>query len=655
MVDQAEASRRPSSPVDPAAWLALALLSGVWAWWAWQQGAYFGVVLLPGAIALCLGAVLLVRFAPTRAELRLSRAVVVALAGFTALGCWALLSALWSPAPDIAIADGQRILVYALCFGLGVGLCNLVGPRMKLSLVPLAAAAAFAGLVAVFSLATGGHPHDLLEIDGTLDYPLGYRNAEAAFFAIALFPALGLASERELDWRLRGCALATATLCIDLFLLAQSRASMPAMAVALAVYALASPHRVRALSWFGLALLPALAIIPALTSLYGAADGGLADVVDEMNRAGVVAAATVIGALALGLTAARLEGRLPGLGSNSAAANRRVAQGLVATVIVLVIGFVAAVGDPVHWLGERADEFRSAGTPDLSDHSSRFTFNAGSDRYDLWRVALDDAGDDPLFGDGGGGYRYSYVRKREAVNQDVHDAHSVEMELLAEFGVVGLGLFAVAVAAAGAGVLRSRRLGPSAAGLGAIALASGSYWLVHTSVDWFWPYPAITAPVLALLGSACAPAVRALGRRSTRPWRGWVIGGLVVLAISAIAPWLSERYVNNAYAGWRTDLGRAYDDLDQAQRLNPLSDVPLLAEGAIARESGDRERALAVFREAADVRPEEWAVHYLLAELQAESNPLLARNEVHVAAELNPTSERVQALAERLGIDPETL
>ena len=460
MVDEAGTGPRPSSPLEPAAWLALALLSVAWGWWAWQEGAYFGVVVLPGTIMLCAGAALLVRFAPWRAELRLSPPVVIAIGALSALGCWALLSALWTPAPDIAIADGQRILVYALSFGLGVGLCNLLGPRMNLSLVPLAAAAAFAGGITVVLMATGGDPRDLLEVDGTLDFPLGYRNAEAAFFAIALFPALGLASDRELDWRLRAAALGTATLCIDLFLLAQSRASMPAIAVALVVYLLASPRRLRALSWLGLAVLPALAILPALTSLYGAADDGLAGVVEEMNHAGVVAAVTVLAAAALGALAARFERRLPGLGSDSTRSNRRVAQGLIAAGVVLAIAFVAAVGDPVHWLSDRADEFQSAGTPDLSDQSSRFSFNVGSDRYDAWRVALDDAGDDPLFGDGAGGYQYSYLRKRVAENQNLHDAHSVEMEVLAELGVVGLGLFVVAIVAATVGVFRSRRLGP---------------------------------------------------------------------------------------------------------------------------------------------------------------------------------------------------
>jgi hypothetical protein len=643
---------RQTSRLEPAAWLALVLLTFVWAWWAWQKGAYFGVVLLPGAILLCVATVLLVRFAPWRADLRLSRPVLVALGALGALGCWALLSALWSPAPDVAVADGQRILVYALCFGLGIGLCNLLGPRMKLSLVPLAAAGAFAGVVTVFTLITGDAPDELLENTGTLEFPLGYRNAEAAFFGIALFPALGLAADRELDWRLRAGGVATATLCIDLFLLAQSRAAVPAMALALVVYTLLSPFRMRALGWLGVALLPALPILPALTALFHAADPGLGpNVVDEMHRAGAIAAITALAGLGLGALVCRFEDRIPVIGTESARLNRRVGQGVAGLAIALAALFVVAVGDPVNWLEARADEFQS-GSPDLSGHSSRFTFNLGSDRYDIWRVAVDDALADPLFGDGGGGFQYSYTRSRETPTQNVRDAHSVELETLSEFGLVGLALLLAALAAAATGVIRAARLGPSAASLSAVALASGTYWFVHSSVDWFWAYPAITAPVMALMGSACAPAVRALGRISTRRSRGWLIGGLAVLAVSAIPPWLSERYVDDAYAAWRTDLARAYDDLDRARRLNALSATPLLAEGAISRAAGDRERALVALREAAEQRPDEWVAHYLLAELQTTSNRAVARNEIRIALELNPLDARVQALAARLGLDP---
>jgi tetratricopeptide (TPR) repeat protein len=652
MAEEKDGEPPTRSRLEPAAWATLGLLTVTWAWWAAKEGAYFSSVLLPGLMLLCIGAALLLGWARWRADLRRSPAVPLALGAFTALGVWAALSALWSPAPDIAIGDGHRILGYALCFGLGVGLCNLLGPRIHLALVPLTAAGAFAGLLTVANLAFGDVPRELLEHDGTLDFPIGYRNAEAAFFAIAVFPALGLAAARELDWRLRGAALATATLCLQLVLLAQSRGSVLAIAVAVAIYLLLAPLRVRALCWLVLAVLTSLAILPALTSLYVEAKSSLMGSVDEMHTAGLVAGAVTAATLVLGALAARYERRLPGLGSDTARSNPWVAVGLATLVVAGVGGFLVAVDDPADWISNRVDEFRTPGSPDLSGRSSRFTFDISTDRYDAWRVAIDGALEDPLLGEGGGGYQYRYQRERETSRQNLHDAHSVELEILSEYGFVGLALFAIAIAAALAGVLRARRRGPAEATLAAIALATAGYWFVHTSVDWFWPYPALTAPVLALLGSAAAPAIATADRRAPTRWRFAAIAALALLAISAIPPFLAQRYVDNAYATWRTDPDRAFEDLDRARRLSPFNDAPLLAEGAIANAIGDRDRALAAFREAAEVRPEEFATHYLLAELLAETDRAAAREEIRLALEQNPLQPLVRVLARELGVKP---
>lgn len=642
--------------LEPAGLFALALLSIIWAWWGAKEGAFFEVVLLPGTIVLCLGAALLAGFAPWRAKLSLSRGTTLCLVALVALGLWAALSALWSPAPDIAVGDGQRILVYALAFGLGVWLCTLLGERMELSLVPLTVAALFAGLVTIIALVSSETPKEVLEIDGTLDYPLGYRNATAAFFAIALFPAVSLASRRELDWRLRGLALAATTLCVDFFLLAQSRGSAPALLVALIVFLFASPYRVRIASWLALAIVPALGIVPAATDLYAVAnDEGVRNSAEAMHTAGYAVAVTALAALAIGALAARFEARLPGLGSDSARGNRAVALLVAGAMLVGGAGFVAAVGDPVDWIGQRADEFKSGGTPDLGQQASRFSLNAGSDRYDLWRVALDDFTDDPLLGKGGGGFQYTYLEKREVVYQNAHDAHSVELETLAEFGLPGLILLLCAIGGATVGIVRARWLGPSAAGLSAAALASGTYWLAHASIDWFWPYPGVTAPVWALLGAACGPAVVTIGARARARWRPALIAAVAILAVTCVPPWLSERFVENASRTWRDDPERAFDELDSAAQLNPLSDWPLLVEGQIAKQLGDTERAIDAFARAAEKRPEEYAAHYRLAELLFETDPERAREEVGIALELNPIDTTVRRLATKFGVEPAPL
>jgi tetratricopeptide (TPR) repeat protein len=187
--------------------------------------------------------------------------------------------------------------------------------------------------------------------------------------------------------------------------------------------------------------------------------------------------------------------------------------------------------------------------------------------------------------------------------------------------------------------------------LSAGALATGAYWIVHGSLDWLWPYPVIAAPVLALLGSAAAPSLRTIRRRSTRSWRLWPIAGLTVLALSAVTPFLADSYVTAVVENdWRGDPQRAISDLDRAHDLNRLDDFPLLLKGRIQAETGDTEGALDSYREALELRPEEFATHYLIAELEAVQNRSLARNEIRVALELNPLDRKVRQLAVQLGI-----
>jgi hypothetical protein len=637
--------------VEPAALLLLAVLAIVWSWWAAKDGAFFGTVLLPGTILLCATTVLLAWNAPWRGSLRPSRPATIALTSLALLGAWAALSALWSPTPDIAIGDGQRILTYALAFGLGIWLCNLLVGRLHLALVPLAAAGAFAGIVAVVGLLTGDQVGRYLEGDGTLEFPLGYRNANAAFFAIALWPALGLASHRASAWPVRAAALATATLCLELAMLSQSRGSLPAGAAALCLYLLFSEDRARRLGWLALAVLPALLILPALIDLYRAAnaDAPLHSALGELRGAGRAVALTCVGSLAIGAAAALLGKAVPASRRRVEIANRAALAGLVAAVLGGSIAFVAVVGSPIDWIDKRVSQLGSGQDASLSGQSNRFSsLNAATRRPAIWRVALIDAREHPLLGEGGGGFLYSYLRERDPNSPvSVHDAHGVELENLSEFGVPGLLLFTGAIAAAGFGAMRVRRLGPEPAWLSIIALTAGVYWLAHASLDWFWPYPAVTAPVLALLGSACAPALRIAGDAPRAHGRRWLTAGAMVLAISAVPPYLSQRYVNDAYDEWRSDPSRAYDDLDRARALNPLSADPVLAEGAIARANGDRARAIAAFRRAAKKLPEEWASHYNLAELYARSSPRLARRELAIAKRQNPYDPEVLALEER--------
>ena len=626
----------------------LVLLSGVWTWWACKEGAYFGAAMYPGLVVLCAGLVLAGSRAAWGQALHVSTAAKLSLGGLLLLGTWSALSAIWSPTPDIAVADAQRILGYALVFGLGLWVRVLLREKSELAMAPLAVAGLGAGAYAVAVLLTGDDFARYVD-RGTLQFPIGYRNANAAFFLIAMLPAASLASWRGLDWRARGLALATATLCLELAMLSQSRASVIASAVALGVLLIVSRERARTMGWLLLAAIPALVVIPAVTDLF--ATGNVEDYMgtSELRVAG---RATLLGfliALVAGSAAAFLGRRAQRDERREARANRLIGFGAVGTAIVAVVAFVIASGDPINWLEDRVDEFLTQGSPEAGQSASRFQVDAGTERDDFWRVAIESAKDEPLLGVGGGGYQYAFLLERdEGGAESVRDAHSVELEMLSELGIPGLALFLIAIASAAVGAWQSRRPGGRDALLAACALAAGAYWLTHASLDWFWPFAGVTAPVIGLLGSAAAPP-RAEPAESAPTWRRRAVAAAAcVLAISVIPPYLAGRYVDAAYAGWRTDLEEAMAFLDHASDLNPLSVEPLMTRGAILQAAGEDEAAIEAFEEAAAERPEEWATHYFLGQLKLDSDPEAARAELHLARERNPLSANLIELEQRI-------
>jgi tetratricopeptide (TPR) repeat protein len=74
---------------------------------------------------------------------------------------------------------------------------------------------------------------------------------------------------------------------------------------------------------------------------------------------------------------------------------------------------------------------------------------------------------------------------------------------------------------------------------------------------------------------------------------GRVIAGLLGFAAAAslAAPWLSEREVQQAARIWPKAPLAAYSRLDDAAKLNPLSDRAYLVAGSIALRFGDLARA----------------------------------------------------------------
>ena len=627
--------------------LALGLL---WGWWAWKSGAYFGTVFYPGAVVIGILLILLLSFAPL--GFRPAGGSAIAVAALLGLAAWTLLSLLWTPTRAAAVTDAFQVLAYAAAFLVGMWLCRLLARRMVLGLVPLALAGGLAGLVAVMALWTGDDLSRYLHSDASVRFPLGYRNANAAFFLIALWPALTLAADPQVDRRVRPLLLATATLCLELAVLSQSRGSLPAAIIGAAAYMLLCPWRLRAAAYLGLAALPVLLSLPVLLDLYqqGEPISGALPLVRDAAR---VMVASVIGACLLGVLALGAEHRI----RLSPESTHRIGR-LVAVTALVVGGGAAAIyvgnrGGPIEFVDQRVQEFTDpGGTPDLRGQGARFGANVGSNRDDFWRVALADAADRPVAGGGAGSFEFTYLRERRS-HETPSDPHSLEMLMLSELGLPGLLLVAAFACGAALAIVRSASLGPSAAALAAGAAGAGAYWVTHASYDWFWNYPAITAPVIALAGSACgAAALRPMAELTRRGRRVMAIA-VVLILLPAVPLYLSERYTDSALAGWKADRATAYADLSAARSLNPFGVRPLLLEAEVARLSGEQERSLAALRDAVGREPENWAPHYLIGRLLAGSaRGTAARKaavaELRIARRLNPAGSEIRVVARLL-------
>jgi tetratricopeptide (TPR) repeat protein len=129
--------------------------------------------------------------------------------------------------------------------------------------------------------------------------------------------------------------------------------------------------------------------------------------------------------------------------------------------------------------------------------------------------------------------------------------------------------------------------------------------------------------------------------------RPLVVATVVLVALAATAslaaPWLSQREVESAASLWPTAPAAAYARLDEAARLNPLSDEAYVVAGSIALRYGelahaDREFALALRRTPGDA----YATLERGAIASARGRPAEALRLLEAASRLNPRDPLTQ-------------
>lgn len=567
--------------------------------WATSQAGYPVTHWAPGAlIVLALLAIALVVTPPRLAEV--PRAVWVALAALAAYTALSYLSILWATDTGVAWEGANRTLLYLAVFAL-FALWRQRGASAALLLcLWTLALIVLAAFTALHLDAAGAAGLRTLIPGGRLDYPTGYPNANAAQWMMAFWPAVLLARSARLPWAVRGVLAGGAVLLAEVALLSQSRGSLYATPVMVVLVFALLPGRTRTFALLVPVVCGIGAAAPAVLRADDLHNGAVARSAVHSATLAMFLAAVVV-ALVVSLLAAA-ETRM-GL---SRASLGRIRTGVRVAAVVTLVAIVAgglAFGKPVSRIERGWDTFKGGYATD-STTGSRLIGGLGSNRYDFYRVALDEFLHHPLVGIGADNFEQQYLLHGRS-NETPHYPHSVELRTLAETGLIGALLALVGLATALLAAARALRgPDPLARMVCAAALGGFAYWVVHGSFDWFWEFAGLGAPAFALLGIACAlapghtvssrePAQRGGPGGPARRTFAIALGGLLALvcAASLVAPWLSKLEIENAARIWTSRPQAAYARLKSAAALDPLADEAFLVAGSIALRYEEPARA----------------------------------------------------------------
>jgi hypothetical protein len=434
---------------------------------AFYSGGYFAQPRLVAGIVMW--ALVLVVAAVGPAPLPSSTPGRLALGGLVALTAWSALSILWAPQGGPAIQNVQRLVLYVGALLLAVGTLRESGLRRAVE----PALATGAAIVIGYGLAGRVLP-DLVKLAssrsalGRLEQPLTYWNAEGALAALGLVLCARLAGDPGRPRAIRLVAAALAPLLAAGLYLSYSRGALAVAVLGLLVLAALAPSR---------AQLRAAAVV----LVTGICVGVVAELLPR-SREGITLLAALIVA---GAVTAFLVARTAAEPSHAPAWYSRLRPLAWAATALVAAGLL------VGGIAERPSKRElSSGAG-----AGRLT-SVSSNRYEYWRVALNAFRDDPLIGAGSGGFRVVWLQERP-IRETVRDTHSLEFEVAAELGLVGL--LALALMCGGMIVTARRALaghGPVAAG----AAAALVVWFLHASIDWDWEMPAVTLPALVLAG-----------------------------------------------------------------------------------------------------------------------------------------------------------
>ncbi len=562
---------------------------------------------------------------------RPSRPALIALGALGGTAILATISITFTPVPNLARDEALLTLFYGAVFAVPALVLRRRRDRIY-AVGAIVAGSASLAVCAALALVLRAHPETLF-YGGRLNFPITYPNAQAAAMLIGYWPAVALAARRSGSVWLRALALGAATATLCGWMLSQSKGGAVGLIVSALVIFAVSSHRLRLL--VPLAITVALAgagTVPLTAPFRATTTPALRSAI---HHGGAVLLLLTIAGTAAGLAYAFLDRRT----DLSPAARRISGQvALVCTVLALVgvpLFFFATVEGPGSFVSH---QWHALKHQPATETSGTHLLTLGSNRYDFWRVALQEFGRHPLIGIGSRGFGPAYLQDGRSQETPAR-AHSLPLDALSETGILGFALLLLIFVPPIAAVARRARGELTAAGV----LAGGVYFVAHACVDWIWTIPAVGLLAMLLLSigaSSAAPAEpRVFARRASFLAAGAAVG---LALIAFVPPWLASGYIRRADRGG----AEAARDIVWAKRLDPLAIEPYVVQ---ARWSGSAQAALVPLRQAVELQPSSVAARYLYGiNLIKAGRPRAAYDQLAEADRLSPRDPYVNAALKRL-------
>jgi len=586
-----------------------------------SQGGYFSQSW--GWIALAF-------LAPTTIALILDRIEApgrlrVAFAGLMlAFGVWVALSALWSSGDSAPLREAERMLMYvAIALAIAIVLRRGDSGAVMYGLI------AGGAVVCSYSLATRLFPDVLESYDApTLTYrlstPVGYWNALGLLAAMVFVAAFGVVAHARRTWIALTVAAAMPILAATLYF-TYSRGAWASQVFGFAAMVAFDPRRLRLL-WTS----AVVAIPPFLAVLYASLHDALTN--EGAPKASAASAGHKV-AVALFLAMAATAGVAWGARaiSRRVTISRRIRRAvdvaLAAGVLLLLAGALVEAGGPVQAVETVKARF-DAPLPGTGELNSRVLSISGNGRSDQIRIAIDAGREHPLAGVGAGSYEARWYEFRRS-GYSIRDAHSLYAETFGELGAVGLATLCLMLLLPAAAAMRARRNRLVPAAMGAYLA-----WAAHSALDWNWELVGVSMVALLAGGAALLASERSPRSSLRLGWRLGLVPVCIALSLAAVVSLVGNQALSagsDAIAArrWTAAVG----DARKAEALLPWSYEPHIVYGDAAAGLGDRRGAIAGYRRAVELAPDNWEIWLRLAQVSLGRERVQAYRRVHA---LNP-------------------